>query len=99
MTLSFEKFFPSITRLNAKIINEAVCPIRQNHICLQTYNNCQRGLDNNCPQRLKIFLDNRLFDIEVIFYGENRKGFINTESMSVQNFVKRNKIDLQSLEN
>lgn len=97
MNLSFDKFKIILSKLNAKISQDASCPMKQNQICLQNSSNCTKGKENNCMQRLSLSLNNRLFYIEVIYYGKDRKGFINSESTSVRNFVIRNKIDLDEL--
>lgn len=97
MRIAFDKFKKVLNQLQVKITQDTSCPMKQNQICLQTFNSCQKGQDDSCSQRLKFSLNNKLFDIEVLFYGEERKGFINSESMSVKNFVIKNKLSLEQL--
>lgn len=61
--------------------------------------NCLKGQENDCCKRLKFFVDKKYFDIEVIYWGNNRKGEINTETLAVKNFVDKVKIELKELKN
>ena len=98
MLMALDDFKIVLSKLNANYDSEVSCPRKQNQVCLQNYNTCLKGRENDCNQRLKFSINKRLFDIEVIFWGKDRKGEINTSSLSVKNFVEKTKVDLSKLE-
>ena len=97
MKISFDDFYKVLQNINAKITAKVSCPMNQNQLCYELYNNCPKGLVNDCRQRCKFFVNKYFYSIDVVFYGKNRKGFIESESVSVKNFVNKNQIDLKEL--
>jgi len=95
--LSYDAFSKKLDELGVSYENEVSCPRKQNQVCLQNYSSCLKGKENDCCQRLQFSIGKKFFNIEVVFWGENRKGVINTESLSVRNFVEKAQIDLKSL--
>lgn len=98
MRIPFDKFTNNVlNKLGTKFQVSASCPMHQDHNCLKIANNCQKGIDNDCHQFCEITVGIIPIKIEVVFYGENKKGFINTEALSVKNFVRITKMDLLEL--
>ena len=90
MRIPFDKFTNNVlNKLGTKFQVSASCPMHQDHNCLK--------IANNCHQFCEITVGIIPIKIEVVFYGENKKGFINTESLSVKNFVRITKMDLLEL--
>ena len=98
MKIPFEIFKNNVLKkLGTKFNVMVSCPMHQNHSCLANSSNCLDGKDNNCHQYCEITVGIIPINIEVIFYGDDRKGFINSESLSIKNFVQRTKLDLVEL--
>ena len=71
--------------------------MNQNQLCLQAFTNCEKGLADNCHQRYKFSVGKNFYNVEVTFYGKDKKGFIESDSTSIVNFVNRTKLDLAEL--
>lgn len=95
MEIPFDKFSAVFKKIGAKVTSTVSCPIQKNQMCLSNFNCCSKGKENDCSQYVSFTVKNAYYFIEVKFYGENRKGFIESTQPSVQNFVIKNKVDLE----
>lgn len=98
MILSYEVFNKKLNELGATFESNVSCPRKQNQVCLQNYSTCLKGRENDCCQRLQFSIGKKFFNIEVVYWGKDKKGEINTETLAVRNFVEKAKLDLQSLQ-
>ena len=90
MQFQFDEFLKiCVEKLGIKIISPASCPIHQNPLCLRFSNDCEQGKNNDCYQRFKFFMGKAPYSFEVIFYGKDRRGYINTDSLSITNFIRK----------
>lgn len=99
MKVPFSSLLNFLTKnFNIKKLTSANCPIQQNQVCLMNYNNCSVGKNHNCHQRFKFMKDSALYNFEVTFYGDDkRQGFVESDSISIISFIKKNKIELDSV--
>lgn len=81
MFISFDLFKKNVLKkLGTKFNVMASCPMHQNHGCLEKASNCPDGLINNCHQYCEITVGIVPINIEVVFYGKDKKGYIDSES-------------------
>ena len=86
-----------IKNFNIKPLSTAKCPV-QNQVCLINFNDCSIGQQNSCKQRFKFMKDSSLYNFEVTFYGDKeRQGFVESDSISIISFIKKNRIELDSI--
>ncbi len=97
MRICLDDFNKILEELSAKATVKVSCPMNQNQLCFQSFNNCPKGLADDCHQRFKFSIGKNLYNVEVTYYGVGKNGFIESESVSIRNFVIRNKVDLQKL--
>lgn len=98
MKLSFELFKNTVLKkLGTKFNVMASCPMHQDHNCLAKASNCPDGNANNCHQYCEITVGIVPINIEVVFYGDDKKGYVDSESLSIKNFVQRTQFDLKDL--
>lgn len=97
MYISLPNFKKGLEKLGAKLIIDTTCPRKQDMVCMNVYNNCSKGLNDDCSQRLLFTIGASHFDIEVFFYGPEKKGQIDTETTSIKNLVLRTKQDIDTI--
>lgn len=76
------------------------CPKHLDYVCMDMAGKCTKGNEKNCSQNMQFFIDNRLFQINVVFCYEkdSRIGFVRKEDLSVKNLLVRNIITEEELQ-